>query len=159
MPNPNLIDPTANQQLAITANQALDKVVQYLESVESFAVEQAPLLVQEVLRFEILTRGFWLFFGIALLVWCFIGLRWSFRKAEQRIKRSNEHTNSLREHQKSGYNTQDLIFEFCHYAIPVSGGAAGFVGLIMACSSIEPFIKVLIAPRLFLLEYFRALVG
>jgi len=159
MPNPSSINLTANQQLASTANQALGKVLQYLESAEAFAIEQAPLLVQEVLRFEVLTRGFWLLFGIALLIWCPIGLRFAFRKADQRIKRIDAHYRTLKEDRNSDYDTVETIFTLTHYGVPISAAISGVTGLVMALCSLEPFIKVLIAPRLFLLEYFRALVG
>jgi hypothetical protein len=171
VPHPCIVNPElegcAELALGDSSNAVVAKVLQYLEATEPFALEQAPLLVQETLRFAIFSAGFWIALSVALAAWAVFAIRWSLKGAEERLERIAAHTDALNELPEvaSGRivqpddTTGDIAFSFLHYGIPVSGVVGGFIGVTVFFATIMTLVKPLIAPRLFLLEFFRAMAG
>jgi hypothetical protein len=144
-------------------NGAMDKVGGWVESTEQFAVAQAPLLVQEILYWEIAFQAFLVSLGIFMMSYALWGWRWSYREGKKHLLLAEQHKEVLQGERdrmrQSRYGTEDAIFSFTHYAIPVSAAILGVVGVIMFLVNIPGLIKPLVAPRLFLIEYFRAFVS
>ena len=57
-----------NEQLTQLATQGFNTALQYLQATEVFVAEQAPLLVQEVLMFELAKAIVWLTIWLLLVV-------------------------------------------------------------------------------------------
>ncbi len=141
----------------------LDKVLQYLETTEAFTVEHMPLLVQEIIRYEMTVASFTLVISLLLAAWAYRAYRWSYRNAEDRLARISDHTETLKaESRRRGRprpgETEDAVFSIMHYGIPISGIPCSIVGAILFFCSATSLLKITLAPRLYLLEYFRALV-
>jgi hypothetical protein len=128
--------PVTDTQLADTANTVLLKILEYLEAGESFAQEQTPLLVQEVLDYNILISGTYVTIGAFLMIWAIVGFVWLYQIVAK--KQSN------------------AVFEG---TLGMISGLAACIGPPVFFTYLPPLLKVLMAPRLFLLEYFRALIG
>ena len=167
MPHPCALDPAAvgcvdKEQLVETANSALLKVLQYLESAETFAGEQVPLLVEEVLHYTIFMHSVKFAIGALLLSWGVFAIRWARRNAEARMSQIEEHTCILKRERlnrdERTQDTEDVIFSLFHYGVPISGVFTLVIGLLMFVGHAFALVKPLIAPRLFLLDYFRALI-
>lgn len=122
-------------------------------------MEQTPLLIQEIIYFELAYRGFWVLTGLLGMFWAAYAWRYSHRNAEERLRKVKEHTRVLRQDDRSDSDTTDAIFTFTHYAVPLSGVALGIGGAITVFAHAMSLIKPLVAPRLFLIEYFRTLMG
>lgn len=169
MPHPDTSAPAleralvTSEQLLGTANQSLLKALEYLESAETFVGTQVPLLIQETLLYEKVSETLNVTFGLALLYWCYRGFKISYGKAQELMERADDHHTALkkarREEGKNDYDTVDVIFTFGHYARPISAVIAGLVGTLFMLIHTYHLIKVFVAPRAFLLEHFRALLG
>lgn len=118
-------------------DQAVEKVASYVEAGAEFAVAQAPLLVREIINWEIAFRcgvAFVALVGFALGLWAF---RYIYAQAHSdRYQR---------------YSDSAVLGMVAAGGVAV-GGLATFV-----CNTFA-LVKVLVAPRLFLLEYFSNLV-
>lgn len=129
-------------------NSALFKIGEWVETTESFAVEQTPILVQEILWWGIASAGFWVVFGIILML-CNPLVRASFGK----IKELKEYGNRI----GAALNDKGV---FGSFALALFGGillpALGFFTIVC---NVMGILKPIIAPRLYLIEYFKDLVG
>lgn len=144
-------------------NNAMLKVGEWVEAAEDFAVEQTPLLVKEIIYFEIASEGFWVMLGLMGIGWGIFAFRWSTRNAITRLGRISAHTAAVkqasREHptRPTSSATEDVIFTFAHYAVPISGGITTVIGIVFVMTNFMDLLKPIVAPRLFLIEYFNAL--
>lgn len=154
---------TANADRVLTrVNAALDKVGDWVEATEGFAKEQTPLLIKEIVLFEVARNGFHLFMALCGIAWGCFAWRYSHRNAVARLAAAEFHEKHLkqlrRDAGKSQGDTCDVVFTFSHYAVPVTGvitTVCGFLGFLL---TVTDFVKPLVAPRLFLVEYFQHLV-
>lgn len=145
-------------------NAALAKVGLWVESTENLVAEQMPLLVKEIIRFEIAEHGFWMLLGVLGILWGLYAYQWSYRNAEERLERIRQHEEALRaearkRNRENPHLSDDVVFSFLHYAIPSSGGFTAFCGIWRVLDNLMKVLKPLVAPRLFLIEYFRQLAG
>lgn len=144
-------------------NSALGKVGEWVEATESFAMDQTPLLIREIIYFEVASNGFWLLVGVVGILWGWFAWRWSHHNALNRLAAIEAHDDLLkflgRKMHKSTTDTCDVVFSFSHYAVPISGIATTVLGVIFVFANVMDVLKPLVAPRLFLIEYFRGLVG
>ncbi len=149
--------------LTAHVNAALSKVGEWVEATETLAAEQMPLLVQEIIWFEVVDRGFWVVLGVIGLLWGAFAFRWSIRNAQTRIAAEEAHTKALTrikdDRNEYSAETVDCAFTALHYAVPISGGIFGLLGLFWFLCNVIDMLKPLVAPRLFLIEYFRQLTG
>lgn len=110
----------------------LDKIGQWIEQTEDLAVEQVPQVAAELLLYTRVGSALWVFLGLCFLV---IGSLF-FRR--------------LRRGVLAGERGDDLVPFF------MAGMIAGVTGLVVIATS--EFLKVFLAPRLYILEYLRALL-
>ena len=143
-------------------NQAMDKVGEWVEAAEGLATQQVPLLVKEIIYFEIASNSFYVLLGIIGVLWGVFAWRFSYNNAVNRLAAIDAHTELVRKlsQSKRGWkgDTQDGIFSFTHYMIPISGLSSGFIGLCLILTNFMDIVKPILAPRLFLIEYFNNLV-
>lgn len=120
------------EELTTLTEQGLAKALAYIEATESFVVEQAPLLVQEVLRYGLFNSLFWAgFWAVA-----FSGVLWSAVRMYKLLYNENG----------------DELVGVAVGIFPGGGCLAGcFINLFVA-------VKILIAPRLYLLERLDSLL-
>ena len=121
------------EELTTLTEQGLAKALAYIETTESFVVEQAPLLVQEVLKYGLFTSLFWAGFWALI----FGGVMWCAVKLYQMLV------------------MEDKDNEFIGVMVGIFPGgwclAGCFVNLFEA-------MKISIAPRLYLLERLDSLL-
>ena len=114
------------EELTTLTEQGLAKALAYIETTESFVVEQAPLLVQEVLRYGLFNALFWTGFWLV----AFSAVMWSAVKVWKML----------------GEDGDDGFVGVVIAIFPGGGCLAGcFANLFDAA-------KIIIAPRLYLLE-------
>lgn len=117
--------------------QVVEKVASYVEAGAEFAVTQAPLLVREILNWEIALRcgaAFVSFVALAFGLWAF-----RYIYVQERYDRYSRYSDSA-------------------VLGMVAAGSVSAVGLATFVYNTFALVKVLVAPRLFLLEYFSHLV-
>ncbi len=115
--------------VASVTQEALSKALEYIERTESFVVEQAPLLVQEVLNYGFVFHLFWTLFSLFFVV----GIGYGIYKWIRAWVKSDVFD-------KDGY-------------IPIMIGLFG-VGIPLAflCENMFVLAKIVVAPRLYLLS-------
>ena len=159
----------SDEQLLNTANQALLEILEYLKGARSvvgdlgdLATTQTPLLAQEVLDYAIFDSTFDIALGVACIIWGVWAIRWSFHKAEERIERYKQHDAALRSSSSENFHAiwaDDFIMRIFHHGVPIGGVIVGFVGGFGLLNGLFDLYKPIFDPRLYLLEYFRALVN
>lgn len=121
------------EELTTLTEQGLAKALAYIETTESFVVEQAPLLVQEVLRYGLFNALFWAgFWAVAVggVMWCAV-------KLYQMLVR------------------EDKDNEFIGVMVGIFPGG----GCLVVCFvNLFEAMKIGIAPRLYLLERLDSLL-
>lgn len=119
------------------SEEILRKTLEWLKEAESFAVDQVPLLVEEVLWFETVTHGLgtllFLFLVPSLFFFGYKMFSWG---------------------REASYSTEGRYY----IGGSVSYLLAGFSAFGLFHNTYT-FIKIQVAPRLFLIEYFSDMVG
>ena len=138
-------------------NGAMEEVGTWVKATGQFALEQTPLLVKEILYWEISFRAFLVSLSALMVLFALWGWRWSYKKANSLLLKARGYKELINEDRRLG--REEFIFSFTHYAIPISAGILGIIGAIMFLVSVPDLIKPIVAPRLFLIEYFRAFLG
>lgn len=122
-------------------NNAMLKVGEWVEATESFAADQAPLLVQEIVWWGVAGSGYWVGLGLFFIT---LGSGYgifSYRRWE---------------HLRAMTGDSGEFARFMAFAVPI---VANFIGILMIMINIMSTLKPLVAPRLYLIEYFRNLVS
>ena len=117
----------------------LDYVETGVKDTADFAVEQAPLLVQEILRWHIFI-GILAFIGILLLL---IPMRWTFNIIKRYVKGYRN-----KKHDWHDEPVEMWYLLWLGWAVPI----------LLLSLFIADAIKAWIAPRLFLIEYIADIV-
>ena len=127
-----------NEQVQQLVTDAGEKVLAWLDATEGFAIEQAPLLAQEIVRFGLWHHGISAVacLGMVLGSFLFAGLSFTKRPREFLIK----HIDGM------GYMFLTLLL------FPI--GVGGFLG----SEHVAEFLKAAIAPRLYILEQIGGLL-
>ncbi len=119
---------------------ALGRIGGWVETSEVFATEQVPLLVKEIIYWGIASGGLAVLLGILFLFASWIAYRVGVKN----------------------YSVWDKSPKERHGVFMVMVWVAGVVGVVVGtitvCANIMDFIKPIVAPRLFLIEYFQQLV-
>lgn len=120
-----------NEQAQQLITDAGAKVLEYLEATEGFAIEQAPLLAQEILSWGLTlgVAGVSISLIITALIWI-LGL-----KIKAACKEDNPH-----------WGKDDEAFSFAMMLL-VSG-----LPCILLAAGMSTVLKVLVAPRLYIIE-------
>lgn len=170
MPNPCTLDPNLKEctqqaelyDLDRTLNAAIQKALEYVEAAEPFVASEMPKLAQEAVRFQIVTGGGCVALAVLLICWGIFAWRWSIRGAVERLAQIDDHDEALNgpfKHLTGPGKADDAAFRILHYGIPASGLLGAFIGVLMFFGNITELLKPLIAPRMYLIEYFRTLIG
>ena len=127
-----------NEQVQQLVTDASEKVLAWLDATEGFAIEQAPILAQEIVRFGLWQHGIYAVacLGVVLGSFLFAGLSFTKRPCEFLIK----HTDG------AGYIVLILLF------IPI------VVGGVDGVQHAVEFLKAATAPRLYILEQIGGLL-
>ena len=114
--------------------EVVEKLVGWLDSAGNFAVDQAPLLVREIVAYGYLVCGAWLFVGLIMLGFGLLGARYC-------QKRTNR---------PPGY------VEFTDGTIVgcIAAGAGAFITI----TSLVILFKIYFAPRLYILTELGGIV-
>lgn len=126
---------------AITArlNAAMGKIGEWVEQAEGFATEQTPLLVKEIIYWGVADAGYWVGFGALFLTFAAV---WSFMCYKR--------WTAIRE-MRGDFGD---FFRFMVGAAPI---VTTLLGFIFVMANIMDMLKPIVAPRLYLIEYFRHL--
>ena len=120
-----------NEKIENNIEQILNYLQEGVQTAGSFVAEQTPLLIQEILSYHLLYHGTWLSIGVLLLlsvIFCFVYFA---RKIDW----------------SDGIESIYLL------------GVIGFVASIgIILGNVFTFIKIIVAPRLYLLEYVSDLI-
>jgi len=107
-----------------------DKIVAALESGVDFASEQAPLLIQEVLTYYTISYSIWLFFAFIFLCG---GLYFTYKLIRIELN-------------KDYFDDENVFF------ISIIGLIVNGISISIFISCFSSLIKILVSPRLFLIE-------
>ena len=128
-------------------NNAMVKMGEWVEATESFALEQTPLLIKEIVWWGIIDSGYWLVFGLILMSALPLSLIY-FRRSSELQEHSHKLVAALNEEGGPG----DLgIAIFGGFVLPI-------IGFLCVVINIMGTLKPLVTPRLYLIEYFQHLV-
>lgn len=115
----------------LNINQAIEWLQSTGTSVRNFTSEQAPLYCQELLRWELWGSLTQLVLGVALLILTAVLARTAYRRDQE------------------GYYD---IMGYIIFSVPLLAA-----GLVLTIFSVMDIGKVLVAPRLVIVEHFKAL--
>ena len=129
-------------------NNALVKIGEWVEMTEEFAFGQAPLLAQEIIWWGVAEPGFRM--GIGLLFLLCLPFTAFYLSRSKTMPEGKKCMGAALAEDGCGF---DL-------AMAIAGGIVFPVtGLIVICCNAMAFLKPIVAPRVFLIEYFRAMAG
>ncbi len=121
-------------------NAAIAHIGEWVETGEAFATEQVPLLVTEIIYWGVASAAFWVVLGACFLLAATFAFRFGFKRWTE-------------------WSELDCDPEFFRKVptcvIVIVGGAVGF--FMFTCNFMD-MLKPLLAPRLYLIEYFQQLV-
>ena len=107
------------------------ELLSYLKTAADFAAEQAPLVLQEILNWGIASNLLWIIIGILFIALIVIG----------NVKLTRKYPND----------------DFA--PLYVISGLGGFFILIGVLMSMFDVVQIIVAPRVYLIEYVGRLVG
>ncbi len=128
-------------------NGAMLKMGTWVEATESFAVEQTPLLVQEIIWWGLLDSGYWLVFGLVCV--SFLPGTLLYLRRSPKLK---DHPHKLVAAFNEEGDGADLLVSM------MGGLLMPFIGILALLMNTMDFLKPLVTPRLYLIEYFQQLV-
>lgn len=121
-------------------NAAIAHIGEWVETGEAFASEQVPLLVTEIIYWGAAAEAFWVMLGVFFLVLGGLAARLAIKKWAAWGDLSSDTNDFLK--------TTSCI-------VAIAGSVMGF--FFVACNIMD-MLKPLVAPRLYLIEYFQHLV-
>ena len=144
----------------VRINQAMDVIGEWIETAGEFAVEQTPLLVREIIWYGIAEALFAPLVGVILLSLGIWALLKTFSTAEKWRKQGEAREKALdadSEISTPSYGVDTSMYDITRWVFPIGGGILAFAGTITVISTAFDVVKPWLAPRLYLIEYFRAL--
>lgn len=118
----------------------VEKALQVAEKTGEFALEQAPLLLQEFYNWHITSNVLWLIFALIL-----VGIPFSFKLACPKEKKEGFFTARF-----LGKLTTDSTASIFYTLSIVIWSSALFIIFF----SVKSLVKITVAPKLYLIEYF-----
>lgn len=131
--------------IAERLDNALLKMGEWVETTEAFAVEQAPFLVQEIIWWGIAKPAFLVGLGLFFII---VGLSWGIV--------SYRHYDRFTELAKRNLDFVGGFLQFLSFFVPIF---YTLLGLVLIFVNVMNVVKPIVAPRLYLIEYFRSLVN
>ena len=128
-------------------NAAMMKVGAWVEASETFAVEQAPFLVQEIIWWGVADYAYWVVLGAILM--CTLPLSLFYLRRSEGLKRYDAKLGAA-------LNEDGGVGDFGFALIGVI--ILPIVGFIFILANVMAMLKPIVAPRLYLIEYFKGLV-
>ena len=123
-----------SEEIKELATKSLSKALEYIESAGDFVVEQAPLLVQEILAYGLVSNiVFATIYGAATAILCYTSYRLSKMALAKKV--------------------EELVV-----LVVLVGGAASITTIICFFDCILHILKIIFAPRLYLLEALKSLL-
>ena len=120
-----------NERAERLITEAGEELLSWMQSAEGFAVEQAPLLAQEIVRWGVWSHA------AAVLVCCFfLCLIWGFRPFIRNVIKKEQ-------------TTWDYLDELAIFGIALF---ISIIPVIILSVNASVALKVLIAPRLYIME-------
>lgn len=126
-------DEKVKEELLKSANEVVQFVQAGLQQGADFASEQAPLVVQEILRYGLVTNWLYLLFWVSVIVCTLRNVKTWIRHVE---------------------NSCDFELEYVYIS---AGIVLSLIGAISITCLLPQALLVTFAPRLYLLEYIKAL--
>lgn len=140
-----MVDKEIVENVALEAKPIIDQwsaeLLAWAKSGSGFVTEQIPLLVKEIIRWGLAEKAIYCSIGIILLSLGIILFRYL-----------HTHRSWLRQALNS-YNEDVPAMSLCILTL-----AANLVGALIFFINLHDFIKILVAPRLYLIEYLSQLV-
>ncbi len=140
---------TANApRLTEYLDSAMIKMGEWVEATESLATEQVPLLIKEIIYWGIADAGFGVGLGLIFMLCLpatifFLGRSKTLPEGERCMG--------------AAFDDKGSDFDVAFSA--VGGIVLPIVGFLVFLCHIMSFLKPIVAPRLYLVEYFRQLAG
>lgn len=143
-----------SESISDTVTERILAVTEYIENGirtgGEFISEQTPLLVNEILTYYTIHHGFLVFLGLAIMLFC---PYFAFRKFALGIKIKNyrdldKESQEYKKLKKMYFSDVEVLCSSFTILLFLS-----LVGLIIFFSNIFDFLKVTLAPRLYLIEY------
>jgi hypothetical protein len=130
------------EELVEKANEALNIIISDAVTIREFVIAEAPDVIQQLLQWNFITNLIYFGISMLILVGIMIMVKFHYKKAKNYW---NENENRIQEDNFIGFNILILIF----YILPI----IPFV----ICFNLT-WLKILIAPKLYLLEYAANLI-
>ena len=121
--------------------EALRQTMEWVKQAKDFAVEQAPLLAREVVRYGIVANGAAVIAGVLLLIFGVLAWRTTGKNWEKWAPK-----------EKWDDPTPKQVFGLTFTVVGICSG----IPMIMACGF--PLLKAIYAPRVYLLDKLTALL-
>ena len=119
-------------------NESLVEAGNWVKATKEFAVEQAPIVIQEILKWGLVIELFQFIISLMLLIAGIIMLKKSFKD--------------------DWYKKADVNYSVGHFFAIMGAWIIFTIGVLTSVIEILDPIKVIVAPRLYLIEYFAHLV-
>jgi len=120
--------------LSTVSAEAIQQTMEWVNQAKDFAVEQAPLLAREIVVYGIVWHGLGIVFSITALIVAAYLLRLALKRGDVWIEEAND------------YPPGRLI------AALVAMALCGLVAIGLFADHVAPFITVLCAPRLYIIQ-------
>jgi len=131
----------------------LDKTAGAVEKLLDFSADQIPLVAKEILTYNIWSSSFSILVMGAMLYKLYVTMRDLFIAEYKRV----EDLKTNKAGKDRCYPSYETEFSSMIGVIIFVSGLVGFVVLLHFFHTVDHLIKVVLAPRLFLLDYLRGL--
>lgn len=138
-------------------NQIAEEVLGWLRSTEGFVAEQAPDICSQILNYNMIVCVFWTIITALIIAWIIKQFKNLNRIKE--IEDMDYDDRKKAKYPKFAFFSGDVIGIDATVAISVSLliiGIFTFIGLVCAAENI---VQILVAPKVYLIEYFANLAS
>lgn len=119
--------------------ELINEILTILKSTKSFVVNQMPDVVQQILHWSIAESALLILIGLGM----FVGAVWGLIKIRQKWKDRANH-----------YDDDEFLFIIS----AIGCVCGGFVSVPIFFINLFSLVKILVAPKIYLLEYFTGLL-
>lgn len=142
-----------NPETTEILNDALRKAIDVASKTGDFVVQQAPDVVQQLIVFNTVSTGLFAGLGLGLIAVGGRFAQWAMRAASVRYMDSNDAKNpSWYEKARRLYRVDYEGWGWGPAAVSIMAGATLFL------TNISEFLKLVLAPKVWLLEYAASLI-
>ena len=123
--------------------ELLEKGLQYLKSAEAFTKDNIPKYIEEILAFQVYDESVDLLWSLFPIMLSTIAIYYAV------IKKYSKDGKKIRGVEMNGEEGEEMT------GLLLFGCAALFFGSLMAVTSLLDIVKIYVAPRMYLIEYFQ----